>query len=181
MRCQTIKALKLHTIFALIASIFIRDIIQIRLNLFYFMRKIQRNKHSNMVYTKQWCAECEKKESARKRPDVVIALKLICFSRQSHTRASTDQTRRGREAKIVNKSLWLLPTNSFSIFNFFFYIKIINQTQRNLNQIIGFYFIWFDFIWILFLFSFRDPIYLMKPQQYWHWDTHYQHHSTFND
>lgn len=80
-RCQTIKALELHTIFALIASIFIliRDVIQIRLNLFYFILFGIYAQKYNGINTHIWCVYKtmmrrmkKKKKRARKRADAVI-------------------------------------------------------------------------------------------------------------
>lgn len=190
--------MKLHTIFALIASIFIRDVFQINLNYFIFIlisnlcAKYNRmNAHS---YEHIWCiqnTDAQKKYRTKRLengPDVVIISKLICFFLKTHAHKRKEKMRGMGD---VNKSMPLLPTNSFLF-------SILYQNQQShthilyiccsaLNQIIGFitHFISFDLIF--FFFSFRDFVFKRRNKKHCRniytgtAYTHYQHHITFSD
>lgn len=128
-RCQTIKALELHTIFALIASIYsysyvmLSKFVWIYFISFYseFMRKIQRNKHSYMVCIQNNDAQNKKEEeTGSKTGRCCHRLKLIWFFLQTHTRTLINGKRARETGAAVNKSLWpLFPQTNF-LFSIFF-------------------------------------------------------------
>lgn len=100
------KTMRLHTIFALIASIFIRDVFQINLNYFIFILILNLcAKHNRMnahSYEHIWCiqnTDAQKKYRTKRLengPDVVISSKLICFFLKTHAHKRKEKER-GRE------------------------------------------------------------------------------------